>query len=57
MLPSTYYKSNSYYISSHNYISCLPFKYTQGITWLNRNGQIYCYWVATALITSQVNNR
>ena len=51
-----YYKSNSYYISTHNYISRLPFKYTRGIIWLNRNGQIYYYWVATALITSQMTN-
>jgi hypothetical protein len=52
-----YYKSNSYYISTHNYISCSPFKHTQGIIRLCRNGQIYYYWLATALITSQMTNQ
>lgn len=51
-----YYKSNGYYISTHNHISRLPFKYARGIIWLNRNVQIYYYWVATALITSQMTD-
>lgn len=35
----------------------LPFKHTQSVIRLTRNSQIYCYWLATALITSQMTNR
>ena len=35
----------------------LPFKYTQGIIWPDRNRQIYYYWLATTFITSQMTNQ